>query len=147
MLGRCKIQDKKEEKSITSANAFQIALRKVFLRIDIWRFRNLLVRLEKQGYDYVLSDRYFYDSMVNIGYLEKKDFSEGLAISLRPDRSFYLSVLPETIMTRERVPDQGLDYLIEKQKIFQSKLKEWDMLEIDGNGSVEEVFDEIVESL
>ena len=155
LLGRCKVKGtdpvaherRDDEKSVIKANRFQIWLRKIFLRVDLWRFSRLLLSLQKQGYDYVLSDRYFYDSIVNIEYLEKKTSDLDIPVSLRPNKAFYLSVSPETIMTRERVPDQGLGYLVEKQKIFRNKFERWNMLEIDGDGNQEEVFTIIVKSL
>ena len=59
----------KENRSITKANSLQIFLRKAFLGIDICRFEKLTKELEEKNYDYILTDRYFYDSIVNIEYL------------------------------------------------------------------------------
>jgi len=46
-------------------------------------------------------------------------------------------------MQRERKPDQGLEYLIKKEKIFSVKIKDWDMVTIDGEKNKEEIFNEI----
>lgn len=64
-----KKSESEESKSVTKANCLQIFLRKVFLRIDIRRFGKLIKKLEKKNYDYILTDRYFYDSIVNIEFL------------------------------------------------------------------------------
>jgi energy-coupling factor transporter ATP-binding protein EcfA2 len=55
--------------SVTESGKLGIWLRKIFLRIDICRFGKLVEKLEKEGYDYLLTDRYFNDIIVNIEYL------------------------------------------------------------------------------
>lgn len=139
--------EKSENKSIVSANFWQIWLRKIFLKIDLRRFRNLLSRLEKQGYDFLLSDRYFYDTLANIEYLQKKNYAFDLPAAARPQKSFYLSVSPEEIMRRERKPDQGLSYLVEKQAVFERKIGAWNMRTVDASRSPEEIFREIVSAI
>ena len=52
--------------SVVKANRFQIQLRKIALLIDIFRFKRLMRR---KKVDYIISDRYFFDSVVNINYL------------------------------------------------------------------------------
>ena len=46
-------------KSVVAANFFQIILRRIFLMIDLMRFKKLQRKLEKEGFDYLISDRYF----------------------------------------------------------------------------------------
>jgi len=138
-----KIAKSKKQKgdSVTKANWFQIQLRKIALLIDIFRFRWMTKKLKV---DYIISDRYFYDSAVNINYLSGKDkrlFAEKFIP--KPDFAFYLKISPEKIMQRERKPDQGLEYLIKKEKIFSVKIKDWDMVTIDGEKNKEEIFNEI----
>ncbi len=58
-----------KEKAVTRASWFTIVLMMKFLAIDMFRFRLLRRKLQREGYDYILSDRYFFDSLVNIGYL------------------------------------------------------------------------------
>ncbi len=155
ILGKCKIKKNDSDfhkndiqgKSVIKANYVQLFLRKIFLRIDIFRFQQLLKKLEKQGCDYILSDRYFFDSVVNIEYLSHKNFEFGFPKNIIPEKSFYLSVLPEEIMKRERIPDQGLEYLMEKQNIFSKKIENWKLLKIDGNRKKEEVFEDILNKI
>ena len=155
----------KTEKSVTEANWLQIQLRKIALLIDIFRFRRLM---KKKKVDYIISDRYFYDSVVNILYLRQRKkspsiplFQRGKPDSLpfekgdlerdlfaekfipRPDFAFYISVKPEIIMQRERKPDQGLEYLFAKEKLFSEKIKDWNMIVIDGERGKEEISNEI----
>ena len=61
--------------SVTKSNWFLIQLRKVFLLIDIFRFKKLVKKLKKLGFNYLVTDRYFYDSIVNIEFLNFKLFS------------------------------------------------------------------------
>lgn len=133
------------EKAATNASAFSLLLRKVFLAIDLLRFSSYLRRLRKDGFDFLLSDRYFYDSIVNIEFLSDTGMGgrrfrllDGLIP--RPDRSFFLDVEPETIEARDRVPEQGLEYLKRKRALFLSDASRWGLVTIPANGTKEEVF-------
>lgn len=141
---KCKISDANQEKSITKANVFQIWLRKIFLKIDMMRFKNFIKKLEKNNYDYILTDRYFYDSIVNIEFLS--DSTTDIEIKLRSDLAIYLKADPEIIMQRERKPDQGIDYLKKKKEIFDKYARIWNLKIIDGNRAKEEIFEEIKRS-
>jgi thymidylate kinase len=142
LIGRCKAY---REKSVMKANAFQIFLRKVFLRIDIWRFSLLRSKLRSNGYDYILSDRFFYDSIVNIEYLTAKKAlgASSLRHQVPSGISIYLQTSPETIMRRDRVPDQGLEYLQKKKEIYDKMAVEWKMKVVDGNRDKNVIFEEI----
>lgn len=149
LSGKCSAKKKNDDfqKSVVKASGFQIWLRKIFFRIDLWRFKKLLRKIQKQDYDYLISDRYFLDSIVNVEYLSHQKFNFYLPIEMKPDKAFYLSVLPENILKRERVPDQGLQYLVDKQDIFDKKIDDWKMIFVNGNGSVDEIFEEILSKL
>lgn len=146
LLGKCKVRNSKEEKSVTHATAFQIFLRKIFLRIDLWRFKQLQSQLCNSSYDYILSDRYFYDSIINIEYLSllTSNVSKFLTFDVRrPDLAIYLQTYPQNIMSRERVPDQGLEYLEDKKKLYDKYAASWNMKIVDGNRDKHEIFAEI----
>ncbi|HOW60227.1 MAG TPA: hypothetical protein P5548_03260 [Candidatus Moranbacteria bacterium] len=133
-----------EQQSIVRANFFQIILRRIFLMIDIFRFKKLIKKLEKEGFDYIVSDRYFYDSVINIKYLsgnDKKIPCEKFII--KPDLGIYLQSDPEIIMQRERKPDQGIDYLKNKKGLYNNAATIWILKIIDGNRNKEEIFEEI----
>lgn len=132
-------------KSVTKANFFQIILRRIFLMIDLMRFKKLLKKLEKEGFDYLVSDRYFYDSVINIKYLAKSETKlpcENFII--KPNLSIYLDANPETIMQRERKPDQGIGYLQKKKDLYDQAANAWDLKIINGNKNKEEIFEEII---
>jgi thymidylate kinase len=170
--------------SVTKSNWFLIQLRKVFLLIDIFRFKKLVKKLKKQNFNYLVTDRYFYDSIVNIEFLNFKLFSfcksckKGTAISYlkkdfenedkinftantqtclvirliekiipRPDTAFYLSISPVEIVKRDRVPEQGLNYLKIKNEILNHNFEKWNLKKILGNFSKEEVFDNLKNNL
>jgi len=136
-------------KSVTHANRLQIQLRKIALRVDIWRFKKLVKKLEKQGYDYILSDRFFYDTIINISCLEDKSSKlpargwSALGGKITSSIAIYLQADPQNIMSRDRVPDQGLEYLEKKEELYDAKTKIWNWKIIDGNRSKEEIFEEI----
>jgi len=143
----------KTPKSVTKANFCQIILRRFFLMIDIARFKSLIKKLNIQGFDYILSDRYFYDSIVNIEYLILRnnprakllDFQELSSRRIpKPDKSFYLEINPEIIMSRERKPDQGIGYLEKKTELFKIKLGDWNMQIIGANRDKNAIFNEII---
>jgi thymidylate kinase len=130
------------DKSVTKANWLQIQLRKIALFIDVCRFKRLIKKL---NIDYIISDRYFYDSVVNILFLENRRRPTSTKMCAekyvpKPDFAFYINVKPETIMQRERKPDQGLEYLVAKDELFKQKIKDWNMIVVDGEKSKDEIF-------
>lgn len=129
-------------KSVTKAGWLKIQLRKIALLIDLLRFKTLLKKLRQENYDYLLSDRYFYDSVINIAYLAKTERFFSVTIP-RPDRAFYLKVDPESIMGRERPADQGLKYLQRKKILLDSFAQKNDLAVIDGNRTKEEIFNNL----
>ncbi|MCD6149968.1 hypothetical protein J7J13_04275 [bacterium] len=138
-------------KSVTRANWLQIQLRKIALFIDIWRFKRLIKKLEKQGCDHILSDRFFYDTIINITYLESKNLKivnckliENCKLKIVNFTSIYLQTSPQNIMNRDRVPDQGLEYLKDKKKLYDQYFENFPQAKIiNGNRSKKEIFDEI----
>jgi thymidylate kinase len=141
------IQHEDTGKSVTSASWFAIFLRKIFLLIDLIRFRFYFSQLKCEGYDYLLSDRYFFDTIVNIEYLSHKIFNFQFSIFnflIQPNVTFYLDANPDEIMRRERAPEQGIDYLRAKQTLFKEKISEWNMITIDANRGKEIIFQEIL---
>jgi len=140
----CCHNEKTESKSQTKANWFQIILRRIFLMIDMQRFKCLLKKLNKQGFDYLLSDRYFYDNVINIKYLSGNDKKIPCENFIhKPDVAIYLYADPEKIMQRERKPDQGIEYLKAKKELFDKNYSAWNLQKIDGNRSQEEIFEEV----
>ena len=139
LSGKCKTSY--QEKSVTKASWLSIQLRKIFLKIDSCRFKNLIKKLEKEGFDYLVSDRYFYDTVVNIEYLQNKPYN--LSCITKPDVSIYLQTSPEIIMKRERIPDQGIEYLKKKKELHDAKINEWSWKVINGNRDKNVIFEEI----
>lgn len=139
------------ERAITRASWCAVILRMKLLLIDTLRFRLFKRRLEREGCDALLSDRYFYDSLVNIEYLLSPFWRRLLALNLRviagsiphPDHAFYFDISPETIMTRDRAPEQGVAYLRAKQELFQKRLVGWKMTVIDASRNKDETFQAI----
>lgn len=133
-----------ESKAVVKSSGAGVLLRQIILIIDILRFRRYLHRLEQSGIDYLLSDRYFYDSLVNIAYLDGTSletrytaFVAGLIP--KPERAFFLSVPPEAIMRRERAPEQGLQYLKDKSSLFLEAAALWRFSVIDASQELESV--------
>lgn len=135
--------------SVVKSSWLGIFLRKIALRIDIIRFKKLLTKLRNSGYDYILSDRYFYDTVINVTYLSipKVQSLKLLRLNLRkiirPDLAIYLYMEPETIMRRDRVPDQGLEYLKNKKELYDKYSEALGMKTIGGNINIEEIFENI----
>jgi len=141
-----KSKDKNQNReSVIKANWLHIQLRKIALQIDICRFNRLIKKL---NVDYIISDRYFYDMVINIEYLSGSRIKCGMTRCIekfipKPDFAFYIKVKPEAIMQRERKPDQGIEYLRTKEELFEQKIKDWEMITIDGGKSKEEIFTKI----
>ena len=134
-------------KDVSKASWNAIQMRKVALFVDILRFKSLIKKLKKD-YDYLLTDRYFYDMIVNISYLQKKDYHPFFMDWITtPDKRFFLNVNPEYIMMRENPPEQGHDYLVNKNDIFHRYMKEFDLTPIDGSKYVDVVFADILNKI
>lgn len=135
-------------KSVTKANWLQIQLRKIALFIDLIRFKKLLKKLEKENFDFIISDRYFYDSLINIKYLSDTKYEiQDTEYVLKPDVAVYLQTDPQVIMQRDRKPDQGLEYLQKKKGLYDKAAQVWNLKIIDGNRNKEEIFEELKTAL
>jgi dTMP kinase len=133
-----------EQKSVIKANFFQIILRRIFLMIDLIRFKGLLRNLEKENFDYLISDRYFYDSIINIKYLSGNNNKLPCEkFIIKPSLAIYLQSDHEIIMQRERKPDQGSEYLKKKKELYDNFAMIYGLKIINGNRNKEEVFKEI----
>ncbi|MFZ2193425.1 MAG: hypothetical protein WAV31_04245 [Candidatus Moraniibacteriota bacterium] len=141
LSGRCDVY---REKSVTRASELQIILRRIFLMIDIWRFKKLHKKLEKENFDYILSDRYFYDSIINIYFLSDSQKTIPCEKFIKaPDTAIYLQADPQIIMSRDRKPDQGIDYLKNKKALYDKKTLDWNLKIINGNQEKEAIFEKI----
>ena len=146
-----------QEKAVTQASWLSLHIRLKFLFLDMVRFWFLRRKLREEKYDYLLSDRFFYDSIINIEYLSQKisflKFSIDLGTAVlakwmpKADRAFYFDISPEVIMSRDRVPEQGSDYMIQKIDLFKKRKEQWHFIMIDASKSKEEVFEEITMKL
>ncbi len=130
--------------SQTRASWTKILLRKIAFLIDIIRFRILLRTLNNDGYTVLLSDRFFFDNVINIRYLSGNTKHLLLErIVPHTDISFLLSIDPSTIMKRDRAPEQGLDYLTSKTHLFKERSSAWNLITIDADASKDVVFSHI----
>ena len=139
-------------KAVTKSSSLGVFLRQGILLLDLIRFRRYVKNLEHEGIDYLLSDRYFYDSLVNIAYLDGTSLKTRYARSAtrlipKPYRSFFLSIAPERVMERERQPEQGLAYLKDKSLLFAEASTLWDFTSLDADRDLDSVSHSIQESL
>ncbi len=160
-IARCLKREKAfepgKEKAVTKASFFSVALREKFLLLDMIRFTWLRKSLAKQGYDYLLSDRSFFDSIVNLEYLAKQLYFFAWPINWsiawmakytpKGDIRFYFDLTPETIMARERTPEQGIDYLRTKMELFKKRMGQWNLIAIDAQRDEESIFQEITRKI
>lgn len=123
-------------KAVTKSSSLGVWLRQGVLLLDLVRFRRHVKQLKREGVDYLLSDRYFYDSLVNIAYLDGTPLNTPYArfavrFIPKPTKAFFLSASPDTVMRRERAPEQGLQYLRDKHELFTEAATLWDFVVID----------------
>lgn len=160
-IARCikgeKVFEAGQAKAVTTASWLSIVLREKFLLMDMIRFCFLRSKLRRQGYDYLLSDRSFFDSIINLEYLAKDvrflswpiqwgiDFLA--KYTPKGDVRFYCDLSPETIMSRDRVPEQGIDYLRTKMALFKKRALQWNLIMIDVEKDKESVFQDILKKL
>lgn len=146
-----------KEKAVTKASWLSLILREKFLFIDMIRFCFLRASLRRQGYDYILSDRSFFDSIINLEYLTKNirflswpirwgiDFLA--KYTPKGDIRFYFDLTPEAIMARDRAPEQGIDYLRTKMGLFKERATQWNLIMIDAEQSKEDMLRDLLKSL
>ncbi len=133
-----------ESKAVTKSSFLGVWLRQAVLLLDLVRFRRFLNDLRHTEVDYLLSDRYFYDSLINIAYLDGTLLDTSYArfttrFIPKPDCAFFLSVSPESVMRRERAPEQGLQYLKDKHSLFQEAATLWNFITIDAGQDPESI--------
>lgn len=144
-----------KEKAVTEASLFTLILREKFLFIDFIRFQLWRRHLRIEGYDYILSDRSFYDSLINIEYLNLDKNSSLVRFGLRflnlflpkADQVFFFDVQASDIMTRSRVPEQGENYLREKLTLFRIKKDTWHLISLDATESKEVILTKLIQSI
>ncbi len=141
------------KKAQTTASKKAIFLRKTALIIDVFRFRHFyLMNNYRNKYDFILTDRYFYDQIVNIKFLEKdKNFQKipfwqkiAEKYAIIPHYGFYLKINPEKILKRERGVEQGADYLYQKNIILKHFANRWKLSLIEAELSKEKIHQKII---
>lgn len=131
-------------KGVTEAGWLKILLRILAMRIDIWRYAKLKKNLKESGYDFILSDRFFYDSVVNLAFLMHKNTPPSIEKKIpRSDIAFYLKIDPRAIMERKRAPEQGFAYLKAKKRLYDMYAPLWNMRIIEGIDSKEHIQEKI----
>lgn len=141
--------------AVTNASFFTSLLRKIFIMIDVFRFKFHFRSMQKQGYDILITDRYFYDQIVNILYLDEVFDVSVLPFwarivqffMIKPTKSFYMDVSPQTALARDKEIEQGARYLSDKKIIFDMLAPKWKMIRIDANQDIAAVNDIIIRSL
>jgi hypothetical protein len=61
----------------------------------------------------------------------------------KANQAFYIKIQPESIMTRDRVPDQGLNYLKDKKKLYDMYAIIWNFTTFDGSKNKNVLHEEI----
>lgn len=149
ILTRGKNFSQSQSRAVTSANFCQIFLRKIALLIDIFRFRNYFLMLNRENkINYLISDRFFYDQIINLFYLQKKETAEFPKFIkkylISPDLKIYLKISPKKIMARERTIEQGLNYLEKKEILYNSFCAENGFQIVDGEKDKDLISQEII---
>jgi thymidylate kinase len=136
-----KKSDKKGNQAKTKTGFWGLFMRKIAIAIDSIRFRiHYRVKVFENKVDYLLIDRYFYDQIINIKYLdpkenyEKEPFWQKITESqiIQPDLKIYLKINPEKILTRARKIEQNRNYLFQKNNLYNFFSKKWKLTEIKG---------------
>ncbi len=144
-----------KEEAVTQASLLSLLSREKFLFIDFIRFQFWRRHLRIEGYNYILSDRSFYDSLINIEYLNLDKNSSLVRFGLwwlnlflpRADKVFFFDLTAEDIMTRSRVPEQGEQYLREKLTLFRVKKENWHLKSIDATETKEDILSILITSI
>ena len=129
-------------KGTKKLSPISLAVRIVTLFFDAL-FLRLRLNYWWRSYDVVVFDRYIYDRLVQLGYLQKKKSinSRSWLVSLfpRPNLPLYLHITPEQAMERKKeVVDEGqnLEYFYKKYQLFEEGKSLWKLFTLD-NSSLE----------
>lgn len=147
--GKNKITTPGEKKAISKSSWFSIQARKIVLLIDLLRYESLKKKMYKNDIRFIISDRYFYDTLINIAYLSREKKYCGFGVDFlatlveRPQFPFYLHVNGDTVLQRERHIEQGERYIYDKIEILDKKAKKWNLKFIDGKRTPKEINKEI----
>lgn len=150
-----KVQKKSSSSAKTSANWLTLFLRKIFLFLDLIRFRFFFQKIKNQNIEFLLADRYFFDQIINILYLNQKAVPlekpcwQKIAekILIRPSLGFYLSIKPELIQSRDRTIEQGALYLEKKQVILDKLAPDWNLKTINAQENKESIANSIWQNI
>ncbi len=151
--GRHKIKKPGDLKPVTKASWFSIQLRKFAFLIDLFRFEFFCRRQSKLGYTHIVSDRYYYDTLINILYLSQNKVTHYFGVDFLmklvsiPHKAYYLDVSPDVIAHRERTAEQGREYMKDKVSLYKDHLRSWNIASINGERSAEIIAEEIQSSL
>lgn len=141
-----------QESAVTKASFAGSLLRIFFLALDGLRFRSYTSTLKKSGVTAVVSDRFFQDSLFNIAFLSNNLLIRFLVRILSrmlpiPDHTFYLKLTAQDILNRERVPEQGQEYLEKKIVLYNNPPFSWSAQTIDATQSPSAIHQSIVRIL
>lgn len=147
-----KSSQKYQSQAKTQAGFWAISLRKIAIIIDVFRFRfYYLIKSAENQTDYLLVDRYFYDQIINIKYLDKDtawkkcSFWQKVVENqlIQPFLRIYLKTTPQKALGREREIEQGGEYLLEKNILYNSLSRKWKLKTINGDDNKQEVHQKI----
>lgn len=141
-----------EEKAVTHANFFTVFLRLLFLALDGLRFYFYKQELRHSGVRVLISDRFFQDSLLNAAFLSQNIFLHFLIKILArflpvPEHTFYLQLSAQDILSRERVPEQGLEYLQEKMRLYDHPPFIWQKETLDATQSPDSIHQRVVKKM
>ena len=99
----------------------------------------------------MLVDRYFYDQIANIKYLDiqrkikKQSIWQTIAeeYTIKPDVKIYLKIEPEKIFKRKEEVEQGLEYLQDKYKLYEQFSKNWKLTKVNGDDDLKNIQNKI----
>ncbi|MBI4982301.1 MAG: hypothetical protein HZC15_04080 [Candidatus Omnitrophica bacterium] len=112
-------------------------LKKALLLLNLVSFNIRFYFYKKSKHKNVICDRYFYDDLVQMEYLNvagcafRKFFS---SLILKPDLVFFLEVNPEIAMVRK--PEYDTDYFKNKSKLYSQFFKKVDAVIVPMQGLV-----------
>ncbi|MBD3244976.1 MAG: hypothetical protein GF335_03215 [Candidatus Moranbacteria bacterium] len=127
-----KKKNPKKDQSVKKACIFKIFLRKIALLIDIVIFKIFLF-FKKKKFDVLIFDRYFFDYLLNIYYLENRNKAQIQpflkSLIPKPDLAVYLRL--DYKEADKRKNEQGAKYLKKKFKYFEQLKKELNFFQVD----------------
>lgn len=143
----------KQKSNLLSSNLAKNVYEGV-LMADYIPFLYMSLKINLMFNDYVICDRYFYDTILkNFGGQVVKDYEDAIKLLNKyqrfvptPDYSYFLEIpIEEAMRRKDDIP--SIKYIQEQQALYEEFVPHTHMKQIDGSADINDIVNEIQEEI